>query len=685
MTPPERLTSAPVTVNPPCSPCTRRWPLLCALLLTAPPALANDAGLDLFELPLRNLLQMEISSASGFTESNQSAAASVTRIERAHWERWGARKNLDALDGEAGIIASPTIGSGIALSIRGYTQLLSVRGVLTLIDGVAVNDMGFGSAQYENEHITPGVLDSIELIRGPSSTLYGTDAFHGVLSLNTFSSTGDSVEAALRLGSEQYSEGQLRASGGHNGHYLNLALDGRHQNEWGQTYCDLNTGLLDERAQEHRAGSAVVKLHNGTDETVRYQLSAYYNDNSTYEGLGGGAGLGSLYRDTSYANSEFHMLRGSLSRQWSEQAEVGFTTSFWHLDRASHQSLRTGISGLTQRIDRNQQQAFVRWQNARGDRVFTALEYSDEHIGKATTDIYNLALEQVSSTSNPIDGTGRQIASLVTQGRWQTPWQVLAIEAGLRLDDYSDAGFQPTPRLGLIYELHPQHTLKLLYGEAFRAGVGQELAGSLSFRGVPDLEPEELASTELVYLFSTPQSALQLTAFQSQWDNAVINIPLLNDPDGYNATYANAASNNSHGLELSFRHQRGPWTLQLGSSWVQSESEYTGQAYAAFPEWMVKGELGYQLNSRTLLALRTDIRTEQAEGPYSTTFTDPAELPGYVRWDMVWQQHLSPDLQLTTTLRNLFDHDNRLPSLVNNPGGDPDFPRLLEVGIRASW
>lgn len=639
---------------------------------------------DLFELPLSNLLQIEISSASLFPEKTEQAAASVTKIEREDWELWGARRNLDALSGEAGISVNPSIGGGLALSVRGYTQLLSVRGILTLIDGVPVNDMLFGSGQYENEHITPGVLDNIELIRGPGSTLYGTDAFHGVLSLNTFNSNRDETQASIKVGSQDYTEGQIRTSGGKNGHYLNIAVDARQQMHWGQDYINLNTGQKDQRDQQFKAGSAVVKLHDDGSSATHYLLGAYYNKIQYDEGLGGGPNLGYFDRDIAYTDNQFGMLQAKLSWDLNDQTEYGLASAFWTLDRNSIQNVRTGIRGLNHDINRWQQSAFIRWQDPRGNRLYSALEYSNQAIDRATNVGYDINYQKLDVQTTPQQGLERQITSLVTQGRWQTPWQPLAVEAGIRLDDYSDAGFQPSPRVGFIYEMMPRHTLKLLYGEAFRAAVAQELAGSFTFRGNPNLDPEQISSTELIYVYSGPQSQLQVTLFESRWDDGIVSVALYNDPM-YIGTYVNDASNSSHGVEVSFLHEQGPWQWQASSSWVSSESNNDNMEYSAFPEWMLKAEARYQLSARSSLGVRADILGSRTEGPYSAGFPNPAELPTYIRWDLAYRHKLSKQLELTTTVRNLLDHNNRLASLVNSPNGDEDYPRTLEVGISAQW
>ena len=82
--------------------------------------------------------------------------------------------------------------------IRGYQTATSYTGVLILVDNVPLNSYTFSSATQR-----VGLLDSydqIEVIKGPGSTLYGSDAFSGLMSLKTWDSDKDISEYGLEYG-----------------------------------------------------------------------------------------------------------------------------------------------------------------------------------------------------------------------------------------------------------------------------------------------------------------------------------------------------------------------------------------------------------------------------------------------------------------------------------------------------
>ncbi len=154
--------------------------LACGALLPAVQARA-DAGL--LDLPLEDLLAVEVRAAGKRDEQIRDIPASVTILNRAEIQRYGwvtfeeLLRNLpglfilDTID-ERLTGARGTVGGGVQLLVNGVPQHQTRQKVLTITEIAQVN-------------IPVESIDRIEVIRGPMSVIYGNNAFLGVINVVT--------------------------------------------------------------------------------------------------------------------------------------------------------------------------------------------------------------------------------------------------------------------------------------------------------------------------------------------------------------------------------------------------------------------------------------------------------------------------------------------------------------------
>src|SRR3990167_9206610 len=105
---------------------------------------------------------------------------------------------------------------------------------------------------------------------------------------------------------------------------------------------------------------------------------------------------------------------------------------------------------------------------------------------------------------------------------WSERWSTIL---GLRYDNYSKIGDHVSPRLGLLFHADDHNTLKLLSGEAFRAPQAGELytTNNPVIRGNPDLKPETIVTSELIWLHQRERGQFSLTYFYNAFDQAIVN------------------------------------------------------------------------------------------------------------------------------------------------------------------
>ena len=149
------------------------------------PALASES---LFNLPLEDLLRIEISSASRKVQQVQEVAAAVFVISREDIERSGARTIPEALRLAPGIEVARIGNNRWAVSVRGFNGRFANK-LLVLKDGRSVYSPLFSGVMWEAEDAILGDIERIEVIRGPGAAMWGSNAVNGVINIISRSAT----------------------------------------------------------------------------------------------------------------------------------------------------------------------------------------------------------------------------------------------------------------------------------------------------------------------------------------------------------------------------------------------------------------------------------------------------------------------------------------------------------------
>lgn len=177
--------------------------LAVALGAQAGTACAADTAGDLTTLPLEQLLAMEVYSASKFKQDARDAPALVTVISAADIRRHGWRTLGDVARSVRGLYVSYDRNYSY-LGARGFLRPgdYNTR-FLLLVDGNRVNDAVYDQAPLGGEFpLDLALIERIEFVPGPGSSIYGSNAFFGVINVVTRTATDlPGVRAALEAGS----------------------------------------------------------------------------------------------------------------------------------------------------------------------------------------------------------------------------------------------------------------------------------------------------------------------------------------------------------------------------------------------------------------------------------------------------------------------------------------------------
>lgn len=633
---------------------------------------------SLYDLNLAELLNVQVESASLFLESNQKSAATVYRFDSEDWKLWGLRDNAEVLQSVAGVQAYHNIWGSNPIAIRGYAQFLSSRGIATLIDGESVNDIIYGSAQFGNEHITLGIVDTIELVKGPGSTLFGTDAFHGTLSFKSYQSDIDEFKLSAQLGNHDYRNVSLKASKTFENHIVNFAVEQQMMDGYQWPYQNIVSGAPDSRDNEIDNHSYSLKFHNGNASPFRYFIS-FLNNHYTGKGtLGGGENFGYVEEDTSSPDSELDLLLAKVQYQFNSGLDLGIKAAKSDIYRNGWFNVAAGTIQQSQHQEKDNIRLSLKQEYDDGQRFYAAYEQTQITIAKFETRTLNQQLLSIDNTFEAENGYRRDIDSAFIQGRVIGPWQV-ELEYGIRYDDYSDFGHHTTPRFGVILPIDDnRHILKLLYSSAFRAPVTAELFGTTAIRGNMAMKPEEMDSVELVYIRQSDQWQGTLILFESNWREGIVSVPLQADNEqGFTRAFINSGRNSAYGSELELIYLVDSHQLSGNFSYVRSRNDIVDQDFTAFPDISLNIQYQYQIDDQNLVKLRWSFRDRWS----ASSNADAKSLSAFNAVDISYRRKLNNNLSLTFVAKNVFNQRNRLPSLLGNALGEIDSPRQLDISF----
>lgn len=610
---------------------------------------------SLLDLSLDEL--MNVTVVSLFDETQLEASSSVKIVNEQDWQKNAARRTNEIMTYQPSTVAYPFLGGSNAFAIRGYSNTLSARGVSTLLDGVPLNTYSFGTAQYFLANFDIGSLSRAELIRGPGSAIYGTDAFHGVFSLSTYASKEDALETEIGLGSPGYARAHARFSQGvGDGSRLFGAVASTKSGDADIIFETSTPGVQGEREDAYISRTVFLRSESKLNEQWEADWGVYYNSwNGDQFPSFGESTLGE--NDVSDGEQEFYMLTANIKYSLNNRNSLEVKSFIWNTE---------------QRFD----YVFpaVPFQEQEDRRYGVTAIYKD--TGSKTDprwligvgiDKTKVVSTEVSTGVQAFDGLERSINNLFADYRHSLDGGKLLLGAGLRVDDYSDFGSHVTPRLSMIYMLEDTEAIKLLYGNAFRAPVASEVTSSGTIQGNPALMPETIDTLELVWMKQEQMYSYNVTLFSSEWKDAIIIVNDTGLPAPFTRRYENQGKFQSKGLELELTRLFEQWHLDGSYAFVQSEDMQKGEDFIAFPEHIL------QIGIDTAINDVTDFRLYNAA--YFAMHANPD--PTAEKLETIWQVNMNinvkwgKDTEVAFDIRNLLNHKDPVPSLWGNEQGLP--------------
>ena len=623
----------------------------------APPS----APSELSNLSLEELTNLRIDSvygASQFTQKVTEAPSSITIITAEQIQRFGHRTLADVLRSVRGFYVTNDRNYSY-LGVRGFSRPGDYNArVLLLVDGHRLNDNIFGAALIGTEFpLDVELIDRVEIIRGPSSSLYGTSAFFAVI--NVITRRGNSmsgVEAAGSFGTFDTRKGRAtygRAWGPDSEAFLSASMyrsDGeRHLFFEEFDSPDTNGGFA-----ENADGDEYVKL-----------FARMQSKNFTLHGLYGNrdktiptASFGTVFNNPESRTIERRgyvdlSYDSTMATRWDVASRLYYDHYGYDGDYVYE---REGdVPGVVVNKD-----------FARGDWWGAEFKLATKLPGRHTVAFGSEIRNNFRQNQTNFDES--PYLEYLDDHRTSTNWALFAqdevavhrkviLNLGLRHDRYGTFGGTTNPRAGVIYQPLGSTSVKVLYGQAFRAPNAYELFWQQQdvSKANAALLPETNKTTEVVleqYLGNHVRVAA--TGFHYSISGLITQ---QTDPLDGLLIFHNVESVRANGFEVEVE---GQWAndlrVRVGHTYEDSRNEDTGLPLTNSPKHLAKVNviaplIGPQLSAGVELQYVSSRRTITG-----------GQVAGVLVPNLTLLNHgLRRNLEVSASVYNLFDERYRDP------------------------
>lgn len=498
------------------------------------------------------------------------------------------------------------MGYGVATGASGQMSLrgiggpaqagLPTTGLLVLIDGHP-QYMGLMGHPIADAYQTM-MAERVEVLRGPASVLYGSNAMGGVINIVTRKMQEDGIRTNINIGAGSYGSIQTEAT--------NRIRKGRFSSTVTASY-NRTDGHRADMAFEQYGGYAKL----GYDFTDNWKVWGDVNVtrfNATNPG--------SVMKP--YIDNDQRITRGmtffALENHYEKTS--GALSFFYNWgDHWINDGYQPGGEPLQYRFNSNDQMLGVSWYQSvqlfQGNRLTVGADYF--HFGG---EAWNQFFDGHRETS--ANKSLNEVAGYVDFRQDIAAW--LTLDAGARVDYHSQTGTEFIPQVGLAFHLPENAEIKAMASKGFRNPTIREMY--MFPPQNPDLKPEKLWNYELSFSQRLMDNRLSygLNVFYINGENLIIRLP---NPNGSGMLNQNSGEIENWGAEANVGYQFNPvWSVMANYSWLHMENPVL-----ASPEHKLYGGVNFR---KGRWSASTGI--QYVKGLY--TDLDAATKENFVLWDM---------------------------------------------------
>lgn len=570
-----------------------------------------------------------IVNGSRLDQTMTEIGSSVSVITRDDLEELGVDFALDAIATAPGVTVNQNgaFGGNASVRIRGASN----DQTLVLIDGVPVNDPTGTGGGYNFAYLDTDTIERIEVLKGPQSTLWGSDAIGGVVSITTKRPTeGLSGTVFGEYGSFNTLRGGASISNANEIGDFRLAATGLTTD--GISKADEANGNSEDDGYDSQTVSAKGGLN--LPASVRLETSLMWSDaESEYDSYAFGA-QGSVADGDEVTNSE------TLSGNITLKAPL--------FDGRLENLVQIGYADIERENTSNGVQSYF----TEGDRVLFRYQGTFA-INDTNTLAFGTEREETSANEQE-----SSIDSLFALYEFK-PVDNLTLTGGIRVDDHETFGSETTGRVAAAWTATDQLTFKASWGQGFKAPSIFQSTYICTFCGLTAPNTNLKAETSEAYDIGVQwQSAderivLGATLFDQETENMI--------DFSYTAGYDNIALVDSQGGELTGAYAINNW-LGIAASYTFIDSDDgNGNALARLPESTGNISASFDPDGPFSGAVLVRYNGEEAN-------TDGSELDSWTRVDLTGSYDLNDTVEIYGRIENLLDEEYQQILGYGTPG-----------------
>ncbi|QIO05269.1 TonB-dependent receptor domain-containing protein [Acinetobacter shaoyimingii] len=623
-------------------------------------------------------LKTIVVSATGYEQDVSQAPASITVIDRKELEKRNYNDINDVLRNTPGVVVTGN-GSSQSISIRGMGSSYT----LFLVNGKPQNSKNVNPNGDDNgfeKNILPPMasIERIEIIRGPASTLYGTDAMGGVVNIIT-KKVSDDWHGTVELGTviqDSHKSGDIKEGSV----YLSGPLI---ENKLG-----LQLGLnKQERDEDH-----YVSGFRGTKrESLNSRLTYVLNDVHDFE------------LDANFVKQEGESTVGKTVSASGNNPSNSYSRNYRDVYSLTHNGHYSDVLESSSYIQYEKSRNPDRKHNTNptsGIDQETLIANSQWNLKLGSHDLAlggyfkREELNDRATNSNPMVGFSpieRDTYALFAEDTWHLTDR-FNLTGGLRVDYDENYGEQYSPRLYGVYNLSDAFTVKggvstgykqpdiRAVAPGYYAATGGA-AGNAVIRANPDLKPEESTSGELGFYWKGGKSSASLTGFYTDFKNKIIEerfCQSAQDADGkwingkecelfpgvagtpsyyFISDRFNVDDAAMYGAEATFEAELAP-DVNLVANYTYTKTEqksgkFKGQPLNEMPEHMFNITVDYDIFDALNIWSRLHYRSETSSFLSRTSMS--TKTPGYEFIDVGFNYKFNPTLTGKFGVYNILD------------------------------